>query len=491
MLLHRTNQSPIHHRSAPGSPSPSIASYGSTSSSSDLLATASSALRRLNFKSSNVYRSTKNRIPIDQNVPKTTKTNNSRSISTDSSATMNTSVDSANTATTTITLTDNGEIAEGIETVIEEKIRITPNLLENALNQTPSSTEKEDEFFSASSNEDTTIKKSSEDLNVIFPKEDIVLEEYDDSIEPLLQHTTIPKPDETFSMLEDSKLPVILDGDPSVEWYNIKMRQQKIDANQKRAIQTRRRLKLLSKKYSRCYFEEERVRNDKGRNSSGFAAEQMTIDSEDSFQWESSSLASPPIPTSPTGSLTPTDTEQPLLSCPSPIRGKKHFTFPPLTDANDLSNEYKAKVDKHRRQSQVYLIKQCYDMELMSGDALLTKKIRIEGASSVTSHKRDEERERQRAINKVTRNCNESGVATIVVQQPSVTGNSPDQSYEKNDLVVNNVRKGSNVFGEYIVSEKNAINYCSVTKQKDCSMKQMLDVTNTTPFHQWQDIDPK
>jgi len=103
----------------------------------------------------------------------------------------------------------------------------------------------------------------------------MLLEEYDDSMQPLLQHTAVPRPeDPTAATVEDSKLPVIADGDPSLEWYNIKMRQQKVaDSAQKRALQTRRRLKLLSKKYSRCYFEEERVRNDKGRNSSGFAAE--------------------------------------------------------------------------------------------------------------------------------------------------------------------------------------------------------------------------
>ncbi|KAL6968812.1 hypothetical protein U1Q18_051282 [Sarracenia purpurea var. burkii] len=109
VLLHRTNQQSPIHRSAPGSPSPSVASYGSTSSSSDLLATASSALRRLHFKSSNAYRSTaRSRHPAITNIPKVTVVG-SRSISTDSSATMNTSTDSANTAMTMVTLTDNGE----------------------------------------------------------------------------------------------------------------------------------------------------------------------------------------------------------------------------------------------------------------------------------------------------------------------------------------------------------------------------------------------
>ncbi|KAL6968813.1 hypothetical protein U1Q18_051283, partial [Sarracenia purpurea var. burkii] len=200
---------------------------------------------------------------------------------------------------------------------------------------------------------------------------------------------------------------------------------------QKRALQTRRRLKLLSKKYSRCYFEEERVRNDKGRNSSGFAAEQMTIDSEDSFQWESSSLASPPVPTSPTGSLTPTDTEQPL-TCPSPTKTKQHFTFPPMTEANDLLNEYKVKVDKHRRQSH----NAGKPREKAGGGSgeISTKKLKIEGTSSVTSQPPQEE---ERAINKAVRNA------------ASVTGNSPDQqTFDKNELTVNNVRRVSNVFGD-------------------------------------------
>lgn len=499
-MLHRANQHSPVHRSAPGSPSPSVASYGSTSSSSDLIATASSAIRRLHFKSSNVHRSTKTSVPIEPVVPKPTVIN-SHSISTDSCATMNTSTDSANTATTMVTLTDNGE-ADGIE-LIDEKIRITANLLENTWNQTPSSTDKEEDFLSASSNDETNTRKSSEELNIIFPTEEIVLEEYDDSIQPLLQHTTIPKPNQSFSMLEDSKLPVIADNDPSVEWYNIKMRQQKLDATQKRAMQTRRRLKLLSKKYSKCYFEEERTRNDKGRNSSGFAAEQMTIDSEDSFQWESVSVASPPVPTSPTGSLTPIDSEQTLLPCPSPSKTKQHFTFPPMTDANDLVNEYKVKVDKHRRQSQASVTNSVNAREAVSSSAggeLFAKKQRIESTSvSVTSHRHGEEW----TINKATRNVNESdggggsggGVATIVVQQPSVTGNSPEQSCDKCDIgiVSNNVRrKGSSVFADVVNVGRNAVS-CSSTspKQKETIMKQMLDVTNTTPLHQWQDLDSK
>lgn len=568
VLLHRSNPSPIHHRSAPGSPSPSVASYGSSSSSSDLLATASSALRRFHFKSSNVYRSGRGRPPVPCAtsdhpfadvkpspavvvVPATvasssTVVTNSRSISTDSSATMNTSIDSANTATTMVTLTDNGEP--------DERIRITANLLEQALNQqssststsasasaattatnntTSSSTEKDEDFYSASSNDESAPlrSKSSEDLNVLFPKEEILLEEYDDSMQPLLQYTAVPRPDSspaTAATVEDSKLPVIADGDPSLEWYNIKMRQQKCtDSAQKRALQTRRRLKLLSKRYSRCYFEEERVRNDKGRNSSGFAAEQMTIDSEDSFAWEdTASLASPPVPTSPTGSLTPTECERrpATVAGPSPSKAKQHFTFPPMTEANDLLNEFKLKADKNRRQSAAAVGSAAVTfMEMATsmagaaavaggGGELLSKKLRIESRSpAVAQRPRDEER----TINKAARSggCAEGsggasggggGVATIFVQQPSVTGNSPEQSYDngKCELLVagNNVRRGSNVFGESLILDKKAISYCAALKQQQkdntnsasgTSMKQMLDVTNTTSLHHWQDIDSK
>lgn len=469
-------------------------------------------------------------------APTTTAVNNSRSISTDSSATMNTSIDSANTATTMVTLTDNGEP--------DERMRITANLLEHALNQqsssastttsaattnnTSSSTEKEEDFYSASSNDESSaaqLRKSSEDLNVLFPKEEILLEEYDDSIQPLLQHTAVPRPDcsSVTALLEDSKLPVIADGDQSLEWYNIKMRQQKIaDSAQKRALQTRRRLKLLSKRYSRCYFEEERVRNDKGRNSSGFAAEQMTIDSEDSFAWDSASLASPPVPTSPTGSLTPTECERPLLGAgSSPTKSKQHFTFPPMTEANDLLNEFKLKADKNRRQSAAAVGSAAASfMEMatsvagaMAGGELLSKKLRIEGRSPALAapHQRDEEQP-VRTKNKAARcgGCAEGsggasgGVATIVVQQPSVTGNSPEQSYDngKCELLVagNNARRGSNVFGESLILDKKAISYCAALKQQKessvnsaggTSMKQMLDVTNTTPLHHWQDIDSK
>lgn len=419
---------------------------------------------------------------------------------------MNTSTDSAHTATTIVTMTDNGEHESIGDHLVEEKIRTaTANAMtENALNQkTPSSTDKEDDFYSASSNDDSNIHKSSEDLNVIFPKEDIVVEEYDDSMQPLLQHTTIPKPDEAYGTVEDSKLPVAMDGDPSLEWYNIKMRQQKIDATQKRALHTRRRLKLLSKKYSKCYFEEERTRNDKGRNSSGFAAEQMTIDSEDSFAWDSSCLASPPAPTSPTGSLTPTDSEQPLLSHASPSKKKPHFTFPPMTDANDLMNEFKSKVEKQRRQSRVIVAKQMALAEAVNctngdsggggggGSELLTKKLRTENASETTTMT-SEKREEERTINKAIRNNgNESGVATIVVQQPSVTGNSPEQSCDKCDISVNNVRTNSNVFGDVNVDKNSLLSSTSAQKQKDNHTKQMLDVTNTTRLHQWQDIDSK
>ncbi|KAL1115293.1 hypothetical protein AAG570_007324 [Ranatra chinensis] len=61
---------------------------------------------------------------------------------------------------------------------------------------------------------------------------------------------------------------------------------------------TVKRLKLLSKRYAKTNYDEDRPRH--GRGSSGFAAEQMTIESEDSF-----SKNSPPVPDSPTTPVKP------------------------------------------------------------------------------------------------------------------------------------------------------------------------------------------
>ncbi|XP_073986491.1 uncharacterized protein isoform X2 [Rhodnius prolixus] len=61
-----------------------------------------------------------------------------------------------------------------------------------------------------------------------------------------------------------------------------------------------KRLKLLSKRYARTNLEEERPPH--GRGSSGFAAEQMTIDSE--YEQSVDHSGSPPLPDSPTLKVT-------------------------------------------------------------------------------------------------------------------------------------------------------------------------------------------
>lgn len=65
-----------------------------------------------------------------------------------------------------------------------------------------------------------------------------------------------------------------------------------------------------------------------GRNSSGFAAEQMTIDSEDSFQVDN---GSPPIPTSPTGVPGSPTCANEL----SPTKSRQHFTFPTVNETEE------------------------------------------------------------------------------------------------------------------------------------------------------------
>lgn len=97
------------------------------------------------------------------------------------------------------------------------------------------------------------------------------------------------------------------------------------------------RLKLLSRRYAKSRFEEDRTRTEIGRNSSGFAAEQMTIDSEDSFQVDN---GSPPIPSSPTGLPgSPTCNDE-----SSPTKSKQHFTFPTVNETdepNETTKRYK------------------------------------------------------------------------------------------------------------------------------------------------------
>jgi len=100
-------------KSAPGSPTPSSASsYGTASSGNDLIASASSALRRLHFKSAGAQRMlnrSKQQQPQSQQsspVPKL-KVLGSSSVSVESSATVNTSTDSSAATMTTVTDTEN------------------------------------------------------------------------------------------------------------------------------------------------------------------------------------------------------------------------------------------------------------------------------------------------------------------------------------------------------------------------------------------------
>lgn len=110
-------------KSAPGSPTPSSASsYGTASPGNDLIASASSALRRLHFKSAGAQRML-NRSKQQQHqqqtqsqqsspVPKL-KVLGSSSVSVESSATVNTSTDSS--AATMTTVTDDTENEDSID----------------------------------------------------------------------------------------------------------------------------------------------------------------------------------------------------------------------------------------------------------------------------------------------------------------------------------------------------------------------------------------
>lgn len=107
-------------KSAPGSPTPSSASsYGTASPGNDLISSASSALRRLNFKSSGAQRilnrSKQQQPPFQQPsspVPKL-KVLGSSSVSVESSATVNTSTDSS--AATMTTVTDDTENEDSVD----------------------------------------------------------------------------------------------------------------------------------------------------------------------------------------------------------------------------------------------------------------------------------------------------------------------------------------------------------------------------------------
>lgn len=110
-----------------------------------MLATASSALRRLHFKSTGGSRGNKKHQPSQQPVPKVVIMGSSTT-STSSNNTINTSTDSANTVATLITVTD-GET----DTDTERK----PMNHLNDIIGTSLSLDKDDEFLSGSSTDDS------------------------------------------------------------------------------------------------------------------------------------------------------------------------------------------------------------------------------------------------------------------------------------------------------------------------------------------------
>lgn len=422
VLLQRSGPPPVSH-SAPGSPTPSLSSFTSHGSSTDLISTASSALKRLHFKSAGAYRN-RNK---GQNVPRVViMGSNSNSLSTESGATANnTSTDSSNTITTMITVTDTGESAP-----MDYKDLIS--------NNTPqSSIEKEEEFYSASSNEEQP--KTSEDVKLIFSGDEIAAQDYENEEKPwsLLQHTSVPKENQQTSIVEEFNLPVVKNPDTSLEWYNIKMRQTSVETSKKNnAVNTRKRLKLLSKRYARSNYEEERHH---GRGSSGFAAEQMTVDSEDSFTMQD---VSPPIPTSPTLNKTPSTPPSPNPISPKKNRQVFTFNIPIKTETsqNIPRVSFSDKGD--------IIISPSPNTEPSKLNAT-SKKLKVESGpssrkTSMTSTLHLDQG--SLVINKG---------ATIFVQQPSVSGNSPDRN------------------------------------EGELDTKQLLDVTNTFTMQQMHDFEMK
>lgn len=337
---------------------------------------------------------------------------NSTSVSTESGATANnTSTESSNTITTMITVTD-----------------VDYKDLTN--NHTPDeSLEKEDEFYSASSNEEQP--KPSEDVKLIFSGDEIAAQDYENEEKPwsLLQNTPVPKGNQN-NAVEEFNLPVAKNPDTSLEWYNIKMRQTSIETCKKNnAASTRKRLKLLSRRYARSNYEEERHH---GRGSSGFAAEQMTVDSEDSFTMQD---VSPPIPNSPTLNRTPSTPSSPHLV--SPKKNRQVFTFnvpavPPKVEIQSIPRvSFSDKGDTIiNTLSDPSNKKLKVDMAPSGRKTSITSTLHLEQGSLV--------------INKG---------ATIFVQQPSLSGNSPD----RNDAGIDS--------------------------------KQLLDVTNTFTIQQMHDFE--
>ncbi|KAG8300691.1 hypothetical protein J6590_070719 [Homalodisca vitripennis] len=407
VLLQRSGQ-PITTttHSAPGSPCLSVSSAESTT---DLISTASSALRRLHFKSAGGYR--RKPAPSTQGLPKVVIMG-SGSVSVESVTNYNnTSTDSSNTVITMVTVTDSGETEDSFDQPPEDTMRITTNLLEDMLGNTPgSSLEKEDEFFSASSTEEQP--RPCDDVKMIFHG----VEEEEDTNTILLQHTKIPTED-TKTIVEETTLPGMTSSDPALEWYNIKMRQSSLPQN-KNNMSTNKRLKLLSKRYAKNNFEDEGRGRKHGRNSSGFAAEQMTIESEED---PAANNASPPVPDSPTAIM---PTYEPSKS--PPPKTETVFTFPEILHEEEKRNDKSPSV---------------------------SKKLKTE---------KDASNDSCRSAPPVRVNA----TATIVVQQASVTGNSPEFSGSES------------ISQEFPDGEKRP------SKRKEDQFKQLLDVTNNITIQQ-------
>lgn len=338
----------------------------------------------------------------------------SSSVSVESVSTFNnTSTDSSNTVITMVTVTDSGETEDSFDHPPEDTMRITTNLLEDMLGNTPgSSLEKEDEFFSASSSEEQP--KPSDDVKMFFHG----VEEEDDTNTILLQHTKIPTENNT-TVVEETILPPLSSADPALEWYNIKMRQSSLPQN-KTTMSTNKRLKLLSKRYAKNNFDDEGRGRKHGRNSSGFAAEQMTIESEED---PSAMTASPPVPDSPTAIMP--------LYAPSkspPPKTETIFTFPEI-----LREEKEDKVSS------------------------LSKKLKTEKDASNDSSKNGPVS---------TTPSTRAVTATIVVQQASITGNSPEFS------------------GSESISQEHSVVGSDRAKRRESEFKQLLDVTNNITIQQ-------
>jgi len=128
-------------KSAPGSPTPSSASsYGTASPGNDLISSASSALRRLHFKSAGAQRMLNRSKTVQQQqhlqqqtqsqqsspVPKL-KVLGSSSVSIESSATVNTSTDSS--AATMTTVTDDTENEDNFDNPVSKTHRYYCNVI--------------------------------------------------------------------------------------------------------------------------------------------------------------------------------------------------------------------------------------------------------------------------------------------------------------------------------------------------------------------------